>query len=148
MFSIGALSKRTGVKVPTIRYYEQTGLIDAPERTEGNQRRYGQAELERLGFIRHARDLGFSIEAILALIKLQDHPDRSCKEATDIAIIQLDDVRAKIERLKKLEAELVRISDGCKGDGVSEDCYVLASLANHDLCGTDHQKVVPLISSK
>ncbi len=50
MFSIGELSKRTKVKVPTIRYYEQTGLIAAPERTEGNQRRYGQSELERLGF--------------------------------------------------------------------------------------------------
>lgn len=139
MFSIGALSKRTGVKVPTIRYYEQTGLIDAPERTEGNQRRYGQAELERLGFIRHARDLGFSIDAISALIKLQDHPDRSCKEATDIAIVQLYDVRAKIERLKKLETELVRISDGCTGDGTSEDCYVLASLSNHGLCETEHK---------
>lgn len=138
MISIGALSKQTGVKVPTIRYYEQTGLLDAPERTEGNQRRYGQAELERLGFIRHARDLGFSIEAIAALIRLQDHPDRSCKEATDIAMAQLDVVRAKIKRLQKLETELVRISNGCNGSGVSEDCYVLASLANHKMCLTKH----------
>ena len=64
MFSIGDLSRRTGVKVPTIRYYEQMGLVAAPERSEGNQRRYSRHELERLAFIRHARDLGFAVEDI------------------------------------------------------------------------------------
>ena len=64
MFSIGSLSKQTGVKVPTIRYYEQIGLIDPAERTEGNQRRYRKEALQRLGFIKHARELGFSIETI------------------------------------------------------------------------------------
>lgn len=64
MFSIGQLSKRTGVKIPTIRYYEQMGLIDAPERSEGNQRRYTKDGLGRLSFIRHSRDLGFLIEDI------------------------------------------------------------------------------------
>ncbi|WP_424972928.1 MerR family transcriptional regulator [Dinoroseobacter sp. S76] len=138
MFSIGELSRRTNVKVPTIRYYEESGLLDAPERTEGNQRRYDAAGLERLSFIKHARDLGFSIEAIATLIDLQGHPDRSCREATDIATAQLLDVRAKIKRLRALEKELVRISKGCDGDGVSEDCYVLASLSDHDLCEREH----------
>ena len=138
MFSIGELSQRTNVKVPTIRYYEESGLLDAPERTEGNQRRYDVAGLERLSFIKHARDLGFSIEAIAALIELQGHPDRSCAEATDIASSQLSDVRAKIKRLRALEKELVRISKGCDGDGVTEDCYVLASLADHGLCEREH----------
>ena len=134
MFSIGELSKRTKVKVPTIRYYEEMGLLSEPERTEGNQRRYDAAGLERLSFIKHARDLGFSIEAISALIELQSHPDRSCQAATEIALSQLSDVKAKIKRLKALEKELVRISKGCDGEGVSEDCYVLASLADHKLC--------------
>lgn len=138
MFSIGELSRRTNVKVSTIRYYEESGLLDAPERTEGNQRRYDAAGLERLSFIKHARDLGFSIEAIAALIELQGHPDRSCAEATDIASAQLSDVRAKIKRLRALEKELVRISKGCDGNGVTEDCYVLASLADHDLCEREH----------
>ena len=138
MFSIGELSRRTNVKVPTIRYYEESGLLDAPERTEGNQRRYDAAGLERLSFIKHARDLGFSIEAIAALIELQGHPDRSCAEATDIASAQLADVRAKVKRLRALEKELVRISKGCDGDGVTENCYVLASLADHDLCEREH----------
>ncbi len=138
MFSIGELSRRTKVKVPTIRYYETVGLLTAPERTEGNQRRYDQAGLERLSFIKHARDLGFSIEAISSLIELQDHPDRSCQAATDIATAQVSDVRAKIKKLRALEKELLRIADGCDGDGVSEDCYVLASLADHDLCQQEH----------
>ena len=138
MFSIGALSKHTKVKVPTIRYYEEMGLLAAPERTEGNQRRYDAASLERLSFIKHARDLGFSIEAISALIELQVHPDRSCQAATDIAISQLSDVRAKIKQLRALEKELVRISKSCDGEGVSEDCYVLATLADHSLCKQDH----------
>ena len=138
MLSIGELSRRTRVKVPTIRYYETVGLLTAPERTGGNQRRYDQASLERLSFIRHARDLGFSIEAISSLIELQGHPDRSCQAATEIAAAQLSDVRAKIKRLRALEKELLRIADGCDGDGVSEDCYVLASLADHDLCQREH----------
>jgi DNA-binding transcriptional MerR regulator len=117
MYSIGELSKRTNVKVPTIRYYEAMGLLAAPERTKGNQRRYGTEGLERLSFIRHARDLGFSIEAISSLIQLQEHPDQSCKTATDIAVSQLANVRAKISRLKTLEKELSRITRGCNGRG-------------------------------
>lgn len=138
MFSIGELSKRTKVKVPTIRYYEEMGLLAEAERTSGNQRRYDKTGLERLSFIRHARDLGFSIEAISSLIELQLHPDRSCKAATDIAISQLSDVCEKIKRLKLLEKELNRISKGCDGHGISGDCYVLASLADHELCEKDH----------
>ena len=138
MFSIGELSKRTKVKVPTIRYYEEMGLLAEAERTRGNQRRYDKAGLERLSFIRHARDLGFSIEAISSLIELQDHPDRSCDAASQIASSHLADVRDKIKRLKLLEKELSRISSGCDGNGLSGNCYVLASLADHDLCSIEH----------
>ena len=138
MFSIGQLSKRTGVKVPTIRYYEQMGLLAASERTEGNQRRYGEGELQQLGFIKHARDLGFSIAAIRALIELQDHPDRTCGAANAIAEAQLEAVRDKIAQLRKLERELERITGGCYGAGPSSDCYVLASLADHGFCGGAH----------
>ena len=138
MFSIGELSKRTYVKVPTIRYYEEIGILAPVERTEGNQRRYDVAGLERLSFIRHARELGFSIDAITSLIELQEHPDRSCCEATDIANAQLLDVRVKIRKLKLLEKELARISTSCDGMDVSADCYVLKSLADHKLCKKEH----------
>jgi Cu(I)-responsive transcriptional regulator len=139
MFSIGALSKKTGVKVPTIRYYEQIGLIDPAVRTEGNQRRYGEQELERLGFIRHARDLGFSIEAIAALIELNHHPDKSCAEANAIARQQLTDIQAKIASLQRLETELERITDHCHGDGMISDCYVLSALGDHGKCVSEHR---------
>ncbi len=138
MYSIGELSRRTGVKVPTIRYYEDTGILDAPDRTGGNQRRYDSAGLERLAFIKHARDLGFSLEAIAALIQLRQAPEGSCHRADEIARVQLADVRSKIMRLRALETELVRISKSCDGQGVADDCNVLAALADHELFGTDH----------
>ncbi|KJZ19620.1 MerR family transcriptional regulator [Loktanella sp. S4079] len=138
MFSIGTLSRRTGVKIPTIRYYEDMGLLPEPERTAGNQRRYSQAGLDRLGFIKHARDLGFTIEAIRALIELHEHPDHSCATANAIANAQLSDVQAKIARLKRLETELQRIATHCDGSGTAGDCYVLTSLADHSLCETAH----------
>ncbi|MBX2835338.1 MAG: helix-turn-helix domain-containing protein [Gammaproteobacteria bacterium] len=138
MFSIGELSKKTQVKVPTIRYYEEIGILPPAERTEGNQRRYNAVGLERLSFIKHARELGFSIDAITSLIELQEHPDRSCCEATDIATAQLSDVRIKIKKLKLLEKELARISTGCDGKNISADCYVLKSLADHKLCKQEH----------
>ena len=72
---IGEAARRSGVKVPTIRYYEQIGLLPAPPRTEGNRRHYDAADLRRLAFIRHARELGFEIEAIRALLTLAGRPE-------------------------------------------------------------------------
>lgn len=138
MLSIGELSKQTNVKVPTIRYYEDIGLLSPSERTAGNQRRYDSDGLVRLSFIKHARELGFSIDAISSLIELQEHPDRSCGEATEITNAQLSDVRAKLKKLRSLEKELVRISKSCDGSRLSAECYVLTALADHALCQQDH----------
>jgi len=137
MLTIGDLSKATGVKVPTIRYYEQMGLLSHAERSEGNQRRYSSGERERLAFIRHARDLGLTIDAIRELIDLSQHPERPCHDADRIAAEQLVTVRQKIARLQKLEAELERITTHCHSNQV-RDCYVIRALANHDLCQDDH----------
>ena len=137
MYSIGELSKRTEVKVPTIRYYEQMGLLDAPDRSHGNQRRYDRQGLERLAFIKHARDLGMPIEAIRELIRLSAHPDQPCGDADRIAKDQLQAVRQRIARLKRLESELERISNGCEADHIG-DCYVIRALTDHDLCASEH----------
>ncbi|MDH0912172.1 helix-turn-helix domain-containing protein [Rhizobium pusense] len=137
MLTIGDLSKTTGVKVPTIRYYEQMGLLSHTERSEGNQRRYSKTEGERLSFIKQARELGLTIEAIRELIDLSQHPEKPCEEADGIAAKQLVTVREKIQRLKKLEAELERISTHCNSNQV-RDCYVIRALANHCLCSTEH----------
>ena len=137
MFSIGELSKRTKVKVPTIRYYEESGLMPPPDRTEGNQRRYDADALRRLGFIRHARELGFPIDAIRALLALSDAPDSPCNEADRIAQEQLTQVRSRIARLKRLEKELARLS-ACGADGSAGRCDVLKALGDHSLCAGKH----------
>lgn len=137
MYSIGELSRRTGVKVPTIRYYEQARLMKAPERSDGNQRRYGRPELERLAFIRHARDLGLAIDSIRELIELSGHPDMPCADADRIAKEQLASVRERVARLRKLERELERIATCCTGETVG-DCYVIRALSDHTLCRNDH----------
>jgi len=137
MYSIGELSRRAEVKVPTIRYYEQMGLLETPERSGGNQRRYDEKGLERLAFIRHARELGLPIEAIRELIRLSAHPERPCGDADRIASEQLQSVRRRIEQLKQLESELERISTGCTANHIG-DCYVIRALADHDLCADEH----------
>lgn len=137
MFSIGEVSKRTGVKVPTIRYYEEMGLISPSERSDGNQRRYSRGDVERLAFIRHARDLGFEIDRIRELIALSHHPQAPCDGADRIASAHLAEVRQKIDQLKRLEAELERIVSHCGGHTV-EDCYVIRALSDHGLCEHEH----------
>lgn len=136
MFSIGELSRRTGVKIPTIRYYEQMGLIAAPERSEGNQRRYSKDGLKRLSFIRHSRELGFSIDDIRELLELSQHPEKPCHDAHNMAARRLEGVQARIAKLKRLERELKRIS-ACDADSIA-DCAVIETLADHGLCEADH----------
>jgi DNA-binding transcriptional MerR regulator len=134
MFSIGDLSRMTGVKVTTIRYYETKGLIAPEERTEGNQRRYGQDGLERLGFIRHGRDLGLPLSAIRVLLSLD--PDDHAR-THDIANAHLIEIRGRIARLQGLERELVRISQSCSGEG-GHDCSVLRAFGDHAACDGAH----------
>jgi len=137
MLAIGTLAKRTGTKVQTIRYYEQIGLLPQPGRTEGGQRRYGDADLDRLAFIRHARQLGFTLEAIRELLDLSDNPSRSCAEVDVIAHRQLKEVEARIARLEALRKELKRMLRECSRDTVS-DCRVLEVLRDHGTCLADH----------
>ena len=96
-FSIGQLALRTDVKVPTIRYYEQIGLMPQTGRTEGRQRRYGRSAVARLAFIRHARELGFEVDAIRTLLSLQDDPDQPCARADEIAKARLAEVENRMK---------------------------------------------------
>ncbi|GFZ82222.1 MerR family transcriptional regulator [Elstera cyanobacteriorum] len=138
MLTIGKLGEAAGVKVPTIRYYEQVGLLPPAERSTGNQRLYGKATLDRLRFIRHARDLGFPLEAIRDILSLSDQPEQSCAAADAIAKEQLIAVRARLARLQALEAELERMVAQCAHGTVAE-CRVIEVLSNHALCShPDH----------
>lgn len=135
--SIGELSRRTGVKVPTIRYYELVALMPVPHRSEGKQRRYGEPDVYRLTFIRHARELGFEIDAIRELLAMSDQPDQSCAEADRIARRHMSEVDRRISQLVALRAELQRMVDAC-GHGRVSDCRVIETLANHDQCEHAH----------
>lgn len=137
MLSIGDLSRRTGVKTTTIRYYENMGLLRQADRSDGNQRRYGNEDLERLAFIRHARDLGLSLDDIRELIALSQHRQMPCDGADRIAANHLAEVRDRIARLRKLEHELERIVSHCDGHSI-EDCYVIRALSDHGLCDCEH----------
>jgi DNA-binding transcriptional MerR regulator len=135
--TIGNLAAQTGTRVQTIRYYEQVGLMPVPRRTGGNQRRYDPQDLKRLAFIRHGRELGFSLGAIRQLLQLGDKPERSCAAVDRIASRQLQHVRSRITRLKALEAELQRMIVQCRGRRI-EDCRVIEVLADHAHCLADH----------
>jgi DNA-binding transcriptional MerR regulator len=138
MLSIGKLGQAAGVKVPTIRYYEQIGLLPEAGRSAGNQRLYDPAMLDRLAFIRHARELGFSLEAIRDLLSLSDQPDQPCAAADAIARVQLQSVQARIARLNALAAELRRMIDQC-ACGTIKDCRVIETLGDHRHCADDHR---------
>tara|TARA_R110002110_G_scaffold3665_2_gene18931 strand:+ start:7456 stop:7896 length:441 start_codon:yes stop_codon:yes gene_type:complete len=140
MLTIGTLARRTGTKVQTIRYYEQIGLMPEPGRTAGGQRRYGEADLDRLAFVRHARQLGFTLEAIRELLDLSDHPGKSCQEADQIARRQLRQVELRMARLEALRTELERMVHECSG-GNTADCRVLEVLRDHSECLTDHDEI-------
>ena len=135
--TIGKLSKAADVKVPTIRFYEQIGLLPEPARTPNDRRTYGETDGRRLAFIKHARQLGFSIDAIRTLLDLADHPDRECGEANALAQEQLTAVEEKISQLQALRAELQRmVAAGCHGPAA--DCRVIETLADHAHCAGEH----------
>ncbi|MEQ8441290.1 MAG: helix-turn-helix domain-containing protein [Alphaproteobacteria bacterium] len=142
LLTIGLVSKTTGCKVQTIRYYEEVGLIPSPDRSSGNQRVYEQDHVERLRFVKHARELGFSIASIRDLLSLSDVPDQSCSAADSIARDQLVQVEQRLERLRILKLELERMIEQCDG-GRIKDCRIIEVLGDHSQCATDHGTEIP-----
>ncbi len=135
--SIGALARSVGCKVQTIRYYEQIGLLPAPARTAGAQRRYGPVQREKLSFIRHARELGFPLPAVRELLVLAEQQKSGCAQADQIAHRQLDAVNRHIAMLNSLRVELERMLQHRRGYRTGE-CRVIATLADHGLCRGEH----------
>ena len=130
--SIGAASRQTGCSVPTIRYYEEVGLLPAAPRTGGNQRHYDAAALRRLAFIRRCRDFGFTIEQVRELVGLVDRPGRNCVEVRDVAQAHLEEVQKKLADLRSLQASLSAFVCNCNAacaGGPAVDCTILEDLA-------------------
>ena len=124
---IGELSRRTGVNIETIRYYERIKILPTPARTEGGRRVYGPNELRTLAFIRRARELGFSLDDIRTLLNLGAPGQASCADVREIAAHHLDHIRAKISDLKKLERLLAKTIAQCSGNKVP-DCPIVEIL--------------------
>jgi Cu(I)-responsive transcriptional regulator len=128
VLTIGRLAQATGTNVETIRFYEKIGILAPAARTDGNYRSYNLADLNRLSFIRRARDLGFSLDQVKALLLLSDDRSQSCAAADDIAKLHRDEVERKIRDLQAMKAELDRIIDTCKCGTVAE-CRIIETLS-------------------
>jgi DNA-binding transcriptional MerR regulator len=130
--SIGAVARQTGCSVPTIRYYEDIGLLPAAPRTEGNRRHYGEAAIRLLAFIRRCREFGFTIEQVRELAGLVDRPGRDCVEVRDVAQAHLQAVRTRLAQLQALEVSLSAFVGSCNATcagGPVVDCSILEDLA-------------------
>ena len=123
-FPIGELAKRSGVKIETIRYYERVKMLVPPPRTASGRRVYDATDLRILVFIRRSRELGFSLDQIRALLRLGGPEKATCREVREIATHHLNDIRAKIGDLKKLERLLSSTVARCSGK-TAPDCPVL-----------------------
>lgn len=137
MFSIGELANTTGCNVETIRYYEKIGLMPEPQRSGGNQRRYAPRHRERLHFIRHARELGFTIGDIRELLDLSDQEQRECEAVDALARRHREAVEDRIRALHVLRDELDRMIEGCAGGDVAH-CRIIQVLSDHRLCESEH----------
>lgn len=122
------MSRRSGVKVETIRFYEKAGLLASPRRSEGGHRQYDRAALERLVFVRRARALGFPSDDIRTLLHLVDRRSVTCAEVEEVARRNLAEVRARLADLSRLEEALAATVAGCSGEAVP-DCPVIEALA-------------------
>lgn len=124
--TIGTLANAAGVSVETVRFYQRKGLMLEPKRSPGSIRRYGEADLARVGFIKAAQRLGFSLEEVSELLKLED--GTHCIEARRLAEHKLHDVREKLAHLRRIELALRRLVERCDSARGAVKCPLISSL--------------------
>ena len=125
-FSIGAFARAAGVNVETIRFYQRKRLLPEPPRPPGGIRRYGKAEVARVKFVKSAQRLGFSLDQVAQLLRLED--GAHCSEAAELAALRLADVRARLADLMRMEAALAALLQQCGVRGGSVSCPLIAAL--------------------
>ena len=124
---IGQVSAATGCQIETIRYYERIGLLKAPARTEAGYRHYTDADVDRLRFVARGRALGFSLEEIASLLRLAQDEGLSCDDVDRLARAHLADVQQRVGELLRIQEELQRTIEGCRGTQRSQ-CSILQAL--------------------
>jgi DNA-binding transcriptional MerR regulator len=138
--SIGALADKTGCNVPTIRYYEQIGLLPPAMRTAAGHRHYREADLQRLQFIKRCRDFGFPIEQVRELAAMFENGDGDCVEVREAAQAQLAAVQSRLAELRALEASLASFVASCDNTcagGANRDCCIIEDLSSAGMKATE-----------
>jgi len=126
--TIGEVAKQTGIGVETVRFYEKSGLIDEPPRTEAGYRQYPEDTASRVRFIRHAKELGFTLTEIKELLNLRLDPTTTCEDVRQVAEEKLRNVRAKIQSLQGIEMALGDLIGACAVGGPDGECPILEAL--------------------
>jgi Hg(II)-responsive transcriptional regulator len=126
--SIGQLAKRAGVRVDTVRYYERRGLLPAADRLPSGYRTYSVESSRRLGFVRHAQELGFTLDEIRELLTLRVDRRRSCADVRELAVAKLAAIDAKLESLRQIRRALAKLAESCTGRGPTSVCPLLEAL--------------------
>src|SRR5690242_14011791 len=130
--SIGAVAKRAGVAIDTIRYYEREGLLPQPTRRPSGYRSYGEGTVAQLRFIRRAKNLGFTLEEIRELLALSADRQRGVKAVRQRAQRRLADIEARIAELERVRAGLAELVEACPGHGAPEQCPILRALSGEE----------------
>ena len=131
-FTIGELAALTQCNVPTIRYYEQIGLLPPAERAANGHRSYQDAALRKLVFVRRCRDFGFPIEQVRQLVHMLEEGDGACVEVRDLVQTNLDQIRIKMEEMRQLENSLAAFVESCTtvcASGQMRDCAIIEDLS-------------------
>jgi len=126
--SIGTVSRRAGVGIDTIRYYERRGLLAKPQRRPSGYRLYDEQVIQRLRFVRRAKELGFTLDEIGELLSLKLDPARDCSGVKKTALARLADIEGKIRSLQRMRRTLKKVSTACSGKGSTSDCPILEAL--------------------
>lgn len=135
---IGELARAAGIGVETVRFYEREGLIPAPPRRASGYRMYPPDTIDRLRFIRRAKDLGFSLSEINDLLSLAGQPEGDRGEVKRIAEDKLDEIERRIRDLENVRAVLAHLTAQCSGHGPIHDCPIIESLAGEPASGAHH----------
>jgi len=130
--TIGMLARDSGVNLETIRFYERSGLLPAPQRSPAGYRHYQPEDVRRLRFIRRGRELGFSLDEIRSLLDLAAHPESPCASADQMVREHLDAIETRIRDLQNMRAELSKLA-GCHS-GHAEHCRLLEALDSRECC--------------
>ena len=134
LITIGHVARHAGVGIETVRFYEREGLLEKPDRTTSGYRQYDQEVINRLRFIKRAKELGFTLKEIKELLSLKVDPNTTCAEVKSRAEEKIDDIANKIRTLQNMKKALVKLTKECSGSSSSSECSILEALdkENHD----------------